>query len=377
VPALSLSDAQRLKFRLLAEGVSISPQARHRLNELRGKRKLTPADYASTTGLIINLEDDVWVNAPFSDHNSNFVVQPECVLHANADGFIVYGNGLGSDASVWLPPICHDAMLSTGRPASHFTFTHGDRVRLSPIRGCAMRCVFCNIPFEDRYAIKPIELMVEALAMAFSDPLQPAHHLLISGGTPSRRDVPFLQEVYERVLRSFPDRKVDIMMVPIDGLLDLPRLKALGLHELSINIELFDDRIANKLMPQKHAWGLSRYLDFIAEAAAILGPGRVRSMIMVGLEPLESTIAGVQAIAAAGGVPVLSPFRPAQSTPLRDFAPLSAGELEEVFLRATDVAAAAGVALGPSCPPCTHNTLTLVPRDTGLPRYAHPHPAVV
>jgi hypothetical protein len=374
---VQLSDAQRLKFRLLAEGVSLSAAARDRLDGLRGERKLTPADYPSTTGLILRLEDEVWVNAPIAEHNHNFVVDPRNVLDASPDGFVVRSGGLESAAAVWLPPLYHDRNLSSGRPANHFVFTHGDRVRLSPIRGCAMRCTFCNVPYEDRYGTKPVDAMLEALDQAFSDPLQPAHHLLISGGTPIPRDVGFLRDVYERVLLQFRGRDVDIMMAPVDGLFDLPRLKALGLHEVSINIELSNPSIARRLMPQKHRQGLTHYLNVINEAASVLGPGRVRSMIMVGLEPREDTLAAVSGVLRAGGVPVLSPFRPDPSTPLRDVPPWSAEEYEELFLRATEMAAAWDVELGPSCPPCTHNTLTLVPYEGRSGQYRYPLPTLV
>lgn len=374
---MQLSDAQRLKFRLLAEGVSLSGVARDRLDGLRGERKLTPADYPSTTGLILRLEDEVWVNAPIADYNHNFVVDPRNVLDASPDGFVVRSGDLESAAAVWLPPLYHDRTLPSGQPANHFVFTHGDRVRLSPIRGCAMRCTFCNIPYEDRYGTKPVDAMLEALERAFSDELQPAHHLLISGGTPIPRDVGFLRDVYERILLRFPDRDVDIMMAPVDGLFDLPRLKALGLHELSINIELFNPEVARALMPQKHQHGLAHYLDFIHEAVSELGPRRVRSMVMVGLEPKEDTLAGVRGVLRAGGIPVLSPFRPDPSTPLRGAKPWSAEAFEDLFLRATEMAAACDAELGPSCPPCTHNTLTLVPREGSPGGHRYPSPTLV
>lgn len=374
---MPLTDSQRLKFRLFAEGLGVSRAARARLDELRGDRKLTPADYASTTGIILRLEDDVWVNAPLSDHNQNFVVAPRITLDSSSDGFHVHGEGLASRASVWLPPLYQDDRLPSGRPLSHFVFTHGDRARLSPIRGCAMRCRFCNVPYDDPYAVKPIDDIMEALRRAFCDPLQPARHLLISGGTPVARDVPWLRDAYERVLASFPHVPVDIMMTPVDDLLDLPRLKALGVHELSINIELHGADTARTLMPQKHRQGLDLYLGFIRQAAHVLGAGRVRSMLMVGLEPISDTLAGVSAILRAGGVPVLSPFRPSPATPLSARSPISASALEEVYFRAADLASSAGVELGPSCPPCTHNTLTLVPVDSAVQRHVHPEPTLV
>ncbi len=373
-PAADLTPAQQLKFRLLAEGMSVTPAARARLDDLRGQRALTPADYPSTTGLILRLDDDVWVNAPIAEHNPEFVVEPPNLLDVGPRGFAISGGGRKSTASVWLPPLCHDATLSGGRPLTHFVFTHGDRARLSPIRGCAMRCKFCDLPFTDPYETKPVEAMIEALRWAFDDPLQPASHALISGGTPKKRDVPVLRAAYEQVLAAFPSRHIDIMMGPLDGLLDVPVLRQLGLHELSINIELVNRDIARRLIPQKHHEGLARFIESIAAAAAIMGPGRVRSMLMVGLEPPEDTLEGVRLIVEAGGVPVLSPFRPAAATPLKDTPLLSGAEYEAIFLAAESTATRHGGVLGPCCPPCTHNTLALVPIGVDYP---YPVPEMV
>ena len=371
--ATALSVAQRLKFQLLAEGIEISRPARQAMREATSQSDLTPADYASTTGLILELDDDVWVNAPINDHNPNFVSGSRFVLDRGADGFCVHGVGLASSARFWPPPR-HHAQSERFGPLNNFVVTHGDRARLSPVRGCAMTCTFCNIPYDDPlevYRTKPIDALLEAARIAMCDERQPAHHMLISGGTPKRPDFEFMQELYQQVLLEFPRNPVDIMMVPLPGLFDLPLLDKLGLNEISINIEVFSETHAKQVMRNKYNQGLSFYLDFIEQAAGELGPGRVRSMLMVGLEPMQATLDGVAAIAERGGVPVLSPFRPDPATPLRDRKPAGAAELEQTYLRAVDVAASRGAVLGPDCPPCTHNTLSFV--APGSPyRYQRP-----
>jgi Radical SAM superfamily len=375
---MTLSVAQRLKFQLLAEGVEISQTARHALHEITDQADLTPADYASTTGLILELDDDVWVNAPINQYNPNFVSDSRYILDHGADGFRVHGAGLASPAKFWPPPSYHGSTASFGQ-LNNFVVTHGDRGRLSPVRGCAMTCTFCNIPYDDPldvYNTKPVDALLQAAHVAISDKRQPAHHLLISGGTPKRPDFEFLQEVYRRVLLEFPQFAVDIMMVPLPGLFDLPELDRLGLNEISINIEVFSTSHAADLMRHKHNQGLDFYLDFIEQAADTLGPGRVRSMLMVGLEPMEMTLAGVAAIAKRGGIPVLSPFRPDPATPLRDRKPAGAAELEQTYLRAMDVVASAGAVLGPDCPPCTHNTLGFATPGSAA-TYRHPRPVMV
>jgi radical SAM superfamily enzyme YgiQ (UPF0313 family) len=357
---MTLTDAEQLKFHILAEGITVSDDAAEHLRTINEDRSLTPADYASTTGLILRLDDDVWVNAPVRAYNPNFVAEETPVhLEVDGEGLLLTRETVTSRARFWRPPAYHGEVGSNGKPYNYYVYTHGDRVRLSPMMGCGMVCKFCPIPYEDKYGTKPLEAMMEAIHVALNDPVQPARHMLISGGTPKPAEFPYLQGVYKAVLTEFPDLEIDIMMVPADGLLDVEGLAKLGLNELSINIEIISEDMARQYMRQKLQHGLAHYLKFIESAANVLGPARVRSMLMVGLEPPESTLDGVRLILEAGGVPVLSPFRPDPVTPLADSPPPDAAMMLNVFTAATELARQLGGTLGPACPPCTHNTMTL------------------
>jgi hypothetical protein len=372
-----LTDGEHLKFRLLSAGVSIDAGAQTFIDAHNDGRAMTPADYASTSGIILAFEDDVWVNAPIELYNPNFVQDAPFTLYRAEDGLAVRGEGLDLPARMWLPPRYHGEANQWGEPFESYAFTHADRVRISPIEGCSMSCKFCNLPYEFRYRTKRIEGLVDAVKVALADPVQPASHVLISGGTPRERDVDYVRAVYEAVVTGFPDVSVDIMMVPKDGLMDPHWLDELGVGEISVNLEIYDLELANQLMRQKAKQGREHYLAYLENAAQILGPGRVRSMLMVGLEPTESTLAGVEAIAERGAVPVLSPFRPDPKTPLRDAAVADSDKLEEIYLRARDIAAKHSVSLGPRCIPCSHNTLTLATLGTGDASRYFGHPRMI
>ena len=374
-----LTDAQLLKFELLGSGLVLGTAALEALADLNGGRSLTPHDYASTSGVILRLEDDVWVNAPIQRYNPNFVTKTPYLLGYDA-GFYVEGGRLASRATFWPQPEYHASNRAFGELNS-LVVTHGDRARLSPIRSCAMTCSFCDIPYEfpmaDSYKLKDVDHLLEAVRVALHDPLQPAHHLLVSGGTPKPKDVPWMRDFYSIVLAELSDTPVDIMMVPLPGLLDLPRLVDLGIQALSINIELYGRDRAKQYARHKYNQGLRCYLDFIEQAANYLGHGRARSMLMVGLEPLEDTLAGVQAIAERGGTPVLSPFRPDPSTPLSGFKPPTSEFMLECYTRASEIAARFGANLGPDCPPCTHNTMNFATITDSDIVYPHERPAML
>lgn len=354
-----LTPAQQLKMRVLADGLSITGAVRSFIAEAQPGMGLSSADYASTNGVILKLEDDVWVNAPTVDHNPNFAGGSQVVLDLVDGALVMHGHGLESAASYCLQPQFHH-----GRSGSdglmEKVVSHGDRARLSPLKSCAMTCTFCNIPYDAplaTYRLEPIDECIEALRVAVDDPVQPAQHILISGGTPKPKDIGNHQELYRRAIEAFPDTPVDIMMVPVPGILDLPELKRVGVGELSINLEVFDPVLQRQVARQKFNWGRDYYLDFIEKATEVLGFGRVRSMLMVGLEPVESTLAGVRAIAERGGVPVLSPFRPDPATPLGDMRPSTFEEMLLVLERAEEIVSRYDLELGPSCPPCSHNTI--------------------
>jgi Radical SAM superfamily len=375
--AEELGQAERLKFALLEQGLSIDPAAAAHIDRRNRGRPLTPADYASTSGVILRLDGDVWVNAPIARYNPNFVADSELVLSLREGSLIVRGAGFEHGARLWLPPAYHGQENRRGEQFNSYAFTHGDRVRIAPIEGCAMACHFCDLPYSFRYRRKRVDGLVESVARAVSDEIQPAAHALISGGTPRAEDFDYVNEVYEAVIGGFPQLAVDVMMAPVDGLLDLAWLDRLGLNEISINIEIYNREIARRIMRRKHDQGFERYLAFIESAAEVLGGGRVRSMLLVGIEPLEDTLAGVRAIAERGCQPVLSPFRPDPATPMANAAPPNSAQLEEAYLRAREIAAEHDVPLGPSCAVCAHNTMTLPSGGPGEADRRYGSPLVV
>lgn len=357
--SLDFTVEERTKLDLLAIGLVVDPSAAAHLSGAARGRGLQTADYASTSGIILRLGAEVWVNAPTQASNANFVDDAAPRLLAVDGRLVVRGRWGQVEAAVWLPPAYHDRSSSNGVPFRSYGITHTDRVRVSPIEGCAFTCTFCDLPYEFRYRSKDVEGLVETVRAALDDEWQPAAHVLISGGTPRPEDFGYVRDCYEAVLESFPGVPVDIMMVPLDGVLDLTRLASLGLQEVSINLEVWDDDVARRVMPRKHKQGRQHYLDFLAHGAEVLGGGRVRSMLMLGLEPLEATLEGVAAIAELGCVPVLSPFRPDPATPLRGWPPPDAAFLARAYEAAWEIVVAHGVPLGPPCGPCAHNTLTM------------------
>jgi len=91
---------------------------------------------------------------------------------------------------------------------------------------------------------------------------------------------------------------------------------ALGVDALSYNLELWDPDTCNRHCSGRARFiGRDRYLEMLAHATEIFPRGTVWSELVSGLEPPETTIAGIDALAAQGVVPVVSVARAASGAP--------------------------------------------------------------
>ncbi len=213
-----LTEVEKFKVGLMTRGMVVTSSAREAIAG-DTNAPLTLADYASTSGISMELEQRIWVNAPIKDHNPNFVndnVHYE--LNFKNGLFFVTSGDWEMKARPIAVPAYHTGKASNGEPYRNLAITHTDRVRISPIEGCAIVCTFCDLPYEFRYRTKNVDDLVESVKVALEDQIQPAHHVLISGGTPRPEDYDYQNGVYRAVASAFPGVDVDVMMVPMPGL---------------------------------------------------------------------------------------------------------------------------------------------------------------
>ena len=177
-----------------------------------------------------------------------------------------------------------------------------------------------------------------------------------------------MDEVYKEVARAV-EMPVDVMMVARPNVDCVDKLRSWGMNELSIKLELWNEQIAREMMVGKNHVGREHDLRFLERAVGVFGRGKVSSILLVGLEPLEDTLKGIEALARIGVSPVLSPFRPSPKTPLANLSPPTAEQMADVYEQSRAIAEKYGVKLGPSCIPCQHNTLTF-PDGSGFYKYS-------
>jgi hypothetical protein len=357
----SLSIVERLKISCLSRGIKLTSRARTFLSS-DGTRPISIREYATTGGVTFEVENKVFINAPFDEW---FCQDPEATLDFDQalGKYMVEFSGETFPVSILPLPEYLGLNNENGRPIQETSMSHTDRLRISPIYGCAYGCDFCDFKLV-KYKTRPIEQIISSMKIALTDKLLPIKHVLISGGTPGPMDYDYYESVCHAVLEN-TTLPVDVMLAPWSDTI-IEKLVDWGANGFSINLEVFDRELAKKLVRKKWGLGLSGYEKFISKAVEKIGaPGRVRSLLIVGLESLESTLEGIRFLANLGCDPVLSPFRPGRGTPLEHMPPPSANYLERVYLESLEISSHYGVKLGPRCIPCQHNTLTFPDHSDG------------
>lgn len=360
-----LTAVQRLKLDILERGIVVSERARAALTQ-GGRRALTQADYPTTGGLTVRLPQDVYVNAAVAPNSS--VTQAIILdVESGAADNISYSLQT-SDSCVPAVPLPLPGYLRLDEARRSSVMTHADRVRISPIAGCSVNCTFCDSP-RYPYEVRSSDHLLDALRLAIDDKVLVPRHVLISGGTPRYADRAHLDALYKRLIRA-SSLPVDVMLTPRESTDVIDRLVEWGAYGLAINLELFNTEMARRFAPYKRGLGIDAYARSIRRAVNLTGgAGRVRSLLLIGLEPVEDTLRGVRFLAELGCDPCLSPFRPAAGTKLEAHPLPEASLLEEVYLASREIADAHGVKLGPRCIPCQHNTVAF-PDNSGAFYYS-------
>jgi hypothetical protein len=353
-----------IKIVALAEGLRMAKDV---LQRHGGHDALTVHEYATTGGVTLVLPDDVLVNAPFDEPFC--ATSPLELVNAGDELALRLGERVVCPVDLLPLPGYLGVVAADGSPVAATTMSHADRIRVSPIDGCAYNCSFCNLP--GTYRPHPVEQVLAGIDVALHDECLPARHLLVSGGSPSRAQpqLDYFRDVCLGVLRHVKHVAgarpggftTDIMMsARADGPAFVEQMAAEGCDGFSLNIEVFSEEGARRHLPLKHKLARPHLEAMIRHAVAIYGrgSGKVRSLIIPGLETPEQTLEGVEWLASLGCHPVLSPFRPARNTKLHAAPTVQPAVLRLILDESRRIVRRHGVTLGPRCVACQHNTLS-------------------
>ena len=257
------------------------------------------------------------------------------------------------------------AMTSSGKQISQIIYMSEDRLRIKTMSGCDFKrtnsgCDFCNNPSKCVYF--DLSDITESIDYAVAHYGNRIKHFLIGGGTDFRE---IYWELVENIVNYIHSNKnlpqeITLMVAPFDTS-KLERLKKLGINDLSVNIEIYDDSLANTLMKGK---GIKRqvYYDFFENAKEYWQTyGDLRSMVMVGLDKTENLYKLVKKLTSLGVQPVLSIFRPLPDTPMENYVMPPNNYLESIYYQCLNICSSVNqhYSLGPKCFACKNNVLAI------------------
>lgn len=289
----------RLKLELVLGGVHLEPSAH--------------AALGAPTAIELRLDGGLCASAPAADGAT-----AAFVLEAEADRFFLRranGGGGGRRPVRALRPPCFLARrTSHGTPMWRIATVRGPHLLVHPDLACGFSvrgspCPFCVEGARGPHDGAAVAEVVEVVRAAFAEGVVESVCFNSAAFAGDDGGIAFLAPYIEAVRMHF-DTLVAAQIHPPRTNRWIDRTYALGVDAVSYNLEVFDpDALTRHCVGRARYIGRERYLEALAYAAAIFPSGTVWTDLVLGLEPLESTRAGIEALAEAGVVPVIATSR--------------------------------------------------------------------
>ena len=340
-----------LKLELAERGVVLDPEVRIHSTSLRP----TAGTDAVARSLDLVLPQGVWVSAPVEEHAT-----AGSPFHLLVDGrrfFLVRRDPDGAETlrvevRAVPQPRFYERHTTRGTPMWRVAAVHGSHLLINPGGACGFSlrgspCRFCveGAPATaEREAAAPVEDVLEVVRAAFDDGA--AEFVYFNSGFFDAEDggIGFLAPYIEAVRRHF-DTLIATQLHPPRDDRWVDRTYAMGVDALSYNLEIFDEAALKRHCVGRARYiGRERYLEALAHAAQVFPSGTVWTDLVAGLEPPESTMRGIDALAAMAVVPVVSVFRAPEAAGGR--ASLDAPEVAPILAHLYRAVKAGGINMG-------------------------------
>jgi len=312
-----------LKLDLAVRGVRLGPR-------LAGERSFSRVagarDFASRDIELV-LPEDIVALCPVGTSAAS---RSPYELEAEGEHFVLTRSTASgtehTEVKVIPPPDFYRLETSVGTPMWQVATVHAGYLSIDPASTCGfasqgMACKFCTLESMDpsqEATLRSVDEVLEVVGAAFDEGA--AEFVYFNTGYFDSADggFAFLEPYIEAVKKHF-NTLVAIQAHPPDSNKWIDRSYAAGVDAMSYSIEVHDPEILEQICRgRSQEIGRQRYYDALGYAATIFPSGTIWSDLIVGLEPVESTCAGIDALTSMGVLPVLSLFRPLDETALRD-----------------------------------------------------------
>ncbi len=348
----SSENADVWKIMLLNHGVRISNRA------LKKSLQNGGLNFEEFEAVDMNINGQLYVSVPYRANRSQLSPFEIDINEHGQYQLYFWGKAFANISLRYSDP---NASRTTrnGIPYCDIAYLGNDRLRIYHRTGCFFKdkqigCKFCDIEISEN----PLSFddMKEVLETYKS--VKEVRHYLIGGGS-ANLDSDFSNIIQlASYIKNTTHKPIYLMSIPPKKVSILTELKETGITEVAFNLELFDRKLAQLYMPGKGKITLDTYKTAFKKATRLWGKnGNVRTIFIVGLEPKESLLAGIEWACQLGVSPILSLFKPINGTELSYLLPPSDTEIIDIYRCALKICQSYGIDLGPSCHYCEDNTL--------------------
>jgi len=311
-PHAAACNSGHLKLELAAKGMRLDADVDAYAAVARA------ADDATARSLELVLPDGVCVNAPVEDGTGD----SPYVLSGTGDHVCLQKNGTSVEVRVVPEPAFYSRTTASGLPMRSVGQVYGSFIAVNPGFACGYSlrgapCRFCRtgsgIGLGEAFPMS-LEDVTEMVRAAFAEGAADFVYFNLAYVGSEDAGIAFLEPYIRAVKRQF-NTLVAVQLHPPKTDRWIDRTYAMGVDAVSYPIEIHDAEIlARRCAGRVRYIGRERYYDALAYAATVFPSGTVWSDLTVGLEPIDSTMRGIDALTAAGVLPVLSIVRPSHET---------------------------------------------------------------
>lgn len=264
--------------------------------------------------------------------------ESEWKIDFNSGSYFLTNDNLSENYKINFPlrPKFYDYNLQSGQNVSKIiTLYGGASLGIFAYGKCHLveidkPCQYCSISQNrdkgtDFLKALGKEQIYEAVTLALQDTVTNASQIMLNGGNFEDMDKSFIH--YINLLKSIDKavkdsgKKIDIHIIvyPPKNLELINELEGLDIG-IAMNTEVFNSELFEKYCPGKVVTaGREHILNALQKAVDVLGKGKVFSILVGGLEPVNSLSEGINLLAEKGITPIVNVLHTDPETPLENF----------------------------------------------------------
>ena len=171
------------------------------------------------------------------------------------------------------------------------------------------KCKFCSVKRRKDGIDNNAESVCYALDKVLPS-VSDSVEICLGGGTyqPLEENVKYFKQIVKKIRYHGKKNPIWIEMIP-PTLSEIQELIDLGATSFGFNIEIWDDKVRKDLCPGKSKVSKQHYIDSCKYVVSRLGPDRVGSCIIVGLDSRESIKEAIDSLLNIGVQPCLLQYK--------------------------------------------------------------------